>query len=78
MNTGGTYFLSGTSQGFINLYHIDVESGLIRKIVTSKYFFGGINQVFFTSNRDIGLLMDGGLIFVQALQDSVTNGWSFV
>ena len=78
MTLGGTFILSGTSQGQVTMYSFDVSSGKMHRLITSRYFFGGVNQILFTQNRDIGILMDSGLIFVKALYDSDSKEWSLV
>ena len=78
MNVGGTYLLAGTTQGQVNLYHIDLDTGKLRNMAKTNFFLGPVNQIIFTSSSDIGVLMDTGLLFIEAVQDSLTNTWALI
>ena len=53
------------------MYHFNVQNGKLTKVFTARYYQGIIWRIIPTARSDIGLLSEGGLIFVSPSYDAL-------
>ena len=67
--------MTGTLQGQVQIFHLDVGFGTLKFLVTIRYFYGTIWQILPTLRHEFAMLTDSGLYFVEAFQDKNTQQW---
>ena len=76
---GGTYFLTGTLQGQLQLFHMDVETARVSHLLTIRYHLGAVYKIFPTEQRDelqeYAVLTQQGLVFVNCFRDGASKTW---